>query len=110
MTNHKQPVSGQSGAGFRGVSTLLATNNQSIHTYMKTIHTTIKGYDVELEIDLSEDPITQCWVEKGDYSGSLARLAQTGTLDNSSEMELKVPDRIIDEIEDWADANHPHNQ
>ena len=72
---------------------------------MKTIRTTIKGYSVELEIDLFEDPSTQCWVWKGDYSGSLARLAQTGTLENSSDMELKVPVRIIDEIEDWADAN-----
>jgi len=72
---------------------------------MKTIRTTIKGYEVELEIDLSEDPSTQCWVWKGYYSGSLARLAQTGTLENSSDMELKVPVRIIDEIEDWADAN-----
>jgi len=72
---------------------------------MKTIRTTIKGYSVELEIDLFEEPTTQCWVEKGYYSGSLARLAQTGTLENSSDMELKVPVRIIDEIEDWADAN-----
>mgnify|MGYP000016808587 CR=1 FL=1 len=72
---------------------------------MKTIRTTIKGYSVELEIDPSEDPSTQCWVEKGYYGGSLARLAQTGTIENSSDMELEVPYRIIDEIEDWADAN-----
>jgi hypothetical protein len=72
---------------------------------MKTIRTNIKGYSVELEIDLSEDPSTQCWVWKIGYSGSLARLTQTGTLENSADMELKVPVRIIDEIEDWADAN-----
>ena len=72
---------------------------------MKTIRTTIKGYSVELEIDPSEDPSTQCWVWKGYYGGSLARLAQTGTIENSSDMELEVPVRIIDEIEDWADAN-----
>jgi len=72
---------------------------------MKTIRTNIKGYSVELEIDPTDDPSTQCWVYKGDYSGSLSRLAQTGTIENSSEIELNVPVRIIDEIEDWADEN-----
>ena len=72
---------------------------------MQIITTNINDYHVELEIDPLEDPSTQCWVYKGDYSGSLSRLAQIGTIENSSEIELKVPVRIIDEIEDWAEAN-----
>jgi len=72
---------------------------------MQIITTNINDYHVELEIDPLEDPSTQCWVCKGDYSGSLSRLAHTGTIENSSEIELKVPVRIIDEIEDWAEAN-----
>jgi hypothetical protein len=72
---------------------------------MKTIRKIIKGYELELEIDLTLEPSTQCWVVKGDYSGSLSRLAQTGTIENSSDVELKVPVAIIDEIEDWAEEN-----
>ena len=72
---------------------------------MKTIHTIIKGYDVELEIDSTEDPSTQCWVEKENYTASLSALSHEGVLINSSDYELKVPDSIIHRIEDWAYAN-----
>jgi hypothetical protein len=72
---------------------------------MTQLHNTIKGYKVTLEIDPNNDPSTQCWVEKGFYSGSLAMLELTGELLNSSDMELKVPDSIIDKIVEWADAN-----
>jgi len=72
---------------------------------MKNNHTTIKGFNVELELELSAEPTIHCWVWKGDYCGSLAKLSETGTLENNSDMELEVPSLIIDEIEDWADAN-----
>lgn len=72
---------------------------------MKTIHTTIEGYDVELEIDSTEDPSTDCWVEKENHTASLAALSNVGVLTNSIDHELKVPDSIIHRIEDWAYAN-----
>jgi len=72
---------------------------------MKTIRTNIKGYDIELEIDSTEDPSTECWVEKEGFTASLTALSHEGVLINSSDSELKVPDSIIHQIEDWAYAN-----
>ena len=70
-----------------------------------TKKTKINGYEVTLEIDTNADPSTECWVEKGFHSGSLAMLELTGELLNSSDMELTVPDSIIDKISKWAEAN-----
>jgi len=72
---------------------------------MKKLSTKIKGYSVQLEIDPTQDPSTECWVEKGDHCSSLACLSGTGYLYNGSDIELEVPDSIIHQIEDWAEAN-----
>tara|TARA_R110000803_G_scaffold71631_1_gene134947 strand:- start:336 stop:566 length:231 start_codon:yes stop_codon:yes gene_type:complete len=74
---------------------------------MKTIKTKIENYEVELEIDLNEDPSTDCFVSRGNYSASLACLSQTGKLWSHSNIdeEKEVLDRVIHKIEDWAEAN-----
>ena len=66
--------------------------------------TTINGYEVELETEIDDDPSTQCFVEKGNYSASLSCLAHTGELMNSSDQPKVVPNRTIEQIEKWADS------
>ena len=72
---------------------------------MRSKTTTINGYQIELEFYQEEDPVSHCWVGKGSYESSLAKLGQTGTIENSADEELTVPDVIIHKIEDWAEAN-----
>jgi hypothetical protein len=74
---------------------------------MKTIKTKIENYEVELEIDIQDDPITDCIVSSGNYSASLACLSQTGKLWSHSNFdeEKEVSDLIIHQIEDWAESN-----
>lgn len=64
--------------------------------------TKISGYSVEISIC---DDSTQCWVEKGKYSASLAALQDTGLLETSLGGEHKVRHDVIDEITEWAEAN-----
>lgn len=72
---------------------------------METIKTTIDGYRVELEIDPNSEPSTQCWVEKGRYTGSLCSLSNTGLLQNGIDNEHAVSDRTIHKVEEWAERN-----
>ena len=68
--------------------------------------TTINGYKITLEF--SEDEpyyFGSCQVEKGDYCSSLGRLYDEGTLVNSDDDEITLPDRLIHKIEAWAEAN-----
>jgi len=63
----------------------------------------IEGY--ECELDFSEE-WSDCIVVKGDYSGSLQFLESYGYLENyKNEMQIKVPERVINKIESWALAN-----
>jgi len=74
---------------------------------MKTIKTKIENYEVELEIDIQDEPSTDCTVLHGNYSASLACLSQTGKLWSHSNFdeEKEVSDLIIHRIEDWAESN-----
>lgn len=63
--------------------------------------TTIDGHEVEM---LDCDGSLNCFVRKGDYSGSLAALMDEGGLWKSSFSgePLPVPQSTIDKIETWA--------
>ena len=68
--------------------------------------TTINGYKITLEFSEDEpDYSASCQVEKGDYCSSLGRLEDEGTLVNSEDNELTVPNAILKKIFDWAEAN-----
>lgn len=73
--------------------------------------TTIDGYKVELELDVSYDdnaPRTQCWVSitwlDREYAGSLEQ-ALGGTLYDGDIHEIAVSARTAQAIEAWATAN-----
>lgn len=66
-----------------------------------TFKTKIGAYDVELEVNIDDEPSTQCFVEHKRYSASLAALCTTGTLING-DSDHTVPASIIDVIEEWA--------
>lgn len=59
------------------------------------------GYNVELEVNGDE---TSCWIEKGNFSGSLEMMVQQGVL-YSSEDSIDVPVSIINLIDAWAKSN-----
>ena len=68
--------------------------------------TTIKGYKIDIEFeDMGDDYFGTCFVQKGDYCSSLGRLEDEGTLVNSEDDELTVPDAILNKIFDWTEAN-----
>jgi hypothetical protein len=67
---------------------------------MKT--TKISGYSVEIS---TCGDSTNCWIEKGTYSASLAALSDTGFLETTLGGQHKVKADIIDEINEWAEAN-----
>lgn len=64
--------------------------------------TKIKGYKVELTVC---DDSTQCWVEKGKFSGSLALLMDMGILESREGFEHQVNEDTTDAILEWASAN-----
>ena len=64
--------------------------------------TKISGYSVEIS---ACDDSTQCWVEKGKYTASLAALSDTGLLEDTLGGQHKVKADIIDKINEWAEAN-----
>ena len=66
-----------------------------------TFKTKIDNYDVELEVNIDDEPSTQCFVEHKRYSASLAALCSMSTLING-DSEHVVPANIIDVIEEWA--------
>ena len=66
-----------------------------------TIKKRIYGYDVTLVTGIDDDPTTQCWVEKGKYTGSLSMLTMSGELDGPTASRA-VPDRVVGAIEEWA--------
>jgi len=64
--------------------------------------TKISGYSVEIS---ACDDSTNCWIEKGKYSASLAALQDTGLLETTLGGEHAVNPDIIDRITEWAEAN-----
>lgn len=72
---------------------------------MTTKTTRIQGYSIELEV---EDGETHCYIEKREYSASLACLESTGVLTRytgGGPEELIVPGGVIEAITEWAEAN-----
>jgi hypothetical protein len=74
-----------------------------------TIKTVIDGYNVDLEIDVDEEPSTQCHVEtsNGRYGASIECLIGEGLLTQYSApySNKRVSNTTIDKIEAWADKN-----
>lgn len=73
-------------------------------------HTKIDGYEVSLQIDMEghgadhPDRVTGCWIENKDgFSASLECLQATGNLTYDGDEETKVPQKVIDKIQRWAD-------
>jgi hypothetical protein len=67
---------------------------------MKT--TKISGYSVEIS---TCGDSTNCWIEKGTYSASLAVLQDYGYLERAGCGEHRVNPDVIDRITEWAEAN-----
>lgn len=68
--------------------------------HTKVIH----GFTVEVETEIDDDPPTQGWVEKGNYSASIARATQEGAIYNSNDMPLHIKGHTLNMIENWADS------
>ena len=66
-------------------------------------HKTIKGYSIEIETNIDDDPSTQGWVEKGGYSASLAALEMHGGL-TDGDKEKSVSGSAIDAIVEFAES------
>ena len=64
--------------------------------------TKICGYTVEIS---TCGDSTQCWVEKGKFSASLAALQDTGLLETRLGGEHSVNVDVINRITEWAEAN-----
>lgn len=81
---------------------------------MTTKQTTIDGYTVELDTDMSgvgednADRVTGCWISfragRHEYVASLALLCDGGVLEDDY-AEHVVPASTVEKIEDWAQAN-----
>lgn len=67
----------------------------------------INGYTVEVQLSYDKLGIdwTDCYITKGEYSGTLAFLEGCGFLVDSNDTELKVAVSTIDAISKWAEAN-----
>jgi hypothetical protein len=61
------------------------------------------GYLLTVESESTET--TQCWVENGHFSASLACLQQTGELTDARQATRLVSSQMIDKITEWAEAN-----
>ena len=76
---------------------------------MTTLKKTIDGYLIELEIDFTQDPPTQCDVTYSrngqEYFSSLAQLMDNGYLLSAREGVHKVPSGTEDKITKWAIDN-----
>ena len=74
---------------------------------MTEIKTKINGFEIELH--LSDDKLgvdwSDCYVVKGEYSGTLAFLEGYGFLVDSNDIELEVPVNTIKTIGKWAEQN-----
>jgi hypothetical protein len=73
----------------------------------KTIETEIDGYEVHLELyEERGEPRSDCFVIKGQYSASLACLADTGELHSGNwDRVHEVHPQTITAIEKWAEEN-----
>lgn len=67
---------------------------------MENLKTVIDGFEVEL--DLTEE-WSDCYVIKGNFSGTLQSILADGSLVNyDTGASLKVPNATLDKIEKWA--------
>lgn len=66
--------------------------------------TVIDGYTVELDV-YPDEPSSQCFVSKGNYSASLAALDGTGVLTDHAFDDKRVDPNTIAKIVAWAEAN-----
>jgi hypothetical protein len=76
---------------------------------MPKYNTKIGAYSVELEVDHTQDPPSQCDVTlettEGRFYGSLAMLQQEGVLYNAADHHTSVPQQTVDKIAAWAERN-----
>jgi len=73
---------------------------------MTEIKTKINGFDVEVQLSYDKLGIdwSDCYVTRGDYSGTLAFLEGCGFLIDSNDKELEVPVNTIEAISKWAES------
>jgi hypothetical protein len=66
----------------------------------------INGFDVEVHLSYDKLGIdwSDCYITKGEYSGTLAFLEGNGFLIDSNDVELQVPVSTIETISKWAEA------
>lgn len=73
--------------------------------------TKIKGFEVSLDTDMegagesSPDRITGCWLNIGNYSGSLALALDLGGLEDVDGNFLPINPSTLTAIEFWAESN-----
>ena len=73
---------------------------------MTEIKTRINGFDVEVQLSYDKLGVdwSDCYVTKGDYSGTLAFLEGCGFLIDSNDVELEVSVSTIEAISKWAES------
>jgi hypothetical protein len=60
-----------------------------------------KIYDYEVSFEKFEDGVTGCWINYGDYSGSLEFALCNGLVDNFENYHV-ISEHILNKIEEWA--------
>jgi hypothetical protein len=70
----------------------------------------IHGFEVTLDTDMDNtgregERVTGCWINKGDYSGSLALLEHLGGLEDRDGNDLEVSPGTIEAISKWAEKH-----
>ena len=70
---------------------------------IENLKTVIDGFEVELD---TTEEWSDCYVIKGNFSGTLQGILMDGALVNyDTGKSLKVPNATLDKIEKWALAN-----
>ena len=75
------------------------------------IEKVIHGYEITLDTDtngdgeVSPERVTGCWINKGDYSGSLELVRAIDGLEDSEGNYQPMSDHTFTTIESWALAN-----
>ena len=75
------------------------------------IEKVIHGYEVTLDTDMdgagdqSPDRVTGCWINKGDFSGSLELVRALDGLEDSEGNYEAMSNHTFEKIEKWALAN-----
>lgn len=66
----------------------------------------LRGYTATLEL-YTEDgqPRSDCFIEKGNYTASLACAEDTGFLTDQRDEQKEIDQGTLDQIREWAEEN-----